>query len=149
MIFLTIVFIAYYLIVLVKGSFLSDLIIKAGEDEIKRVETGSKNVDESTYKLAATGCFFIVLLVLELIYLVLAISHDIYKYPTLILILYVILTFAFTKWGRKKDLTTDDGRNAYRKQLYQKNKRYSFKGFMIRLLFLTYFCYMFYILVFQ
>lgn len=145
---LTVIFIAYFLITLIKGNILSDLTIKVGEAEIKKAETGSDEIDESTYKLLAGGCFLLLLATLEPIYLILAIKHDIYKYPTLAALLYIIISLAFIKWGNKKDLTTEEGRNAYRKRLYQKNKRYTFKGFVTRIVFLTYFCYMFYIFVF-
>jgi hypothetical protein len=151
MLFLTIVFIALYLILLVRGNGYSELIIKVGENELKNAETGSNNkVDESTaYNVAGVGCFLWCLFFMEIIYFIVALqNYDVYKYPTIACILYAILGFALRKRNNKKDLTTEEGRSKFRKQLYQKNRRYTFKGIITRLLYLAYFCYMFYYLVF-
>lgn len=149
MLFWTIFLLATYVIMLFKGNFMTDTLIKVGELEIKKAEENKKleaNDYEPKYFFGIT--FLILLFITEIIYLVSAIKYDIYKYPTICLIIYAILLLALSKKPKKKDLSTEEGRNEYRKYLYQKLRRYTLKSSLIRMVYIIYFGYMFYLLVF-
>jgi len=152
MIFWTVVFITYYLMVLVRGNIFYDILQKAGELTIKQATMTTKKekdaIGSEIMKVAWKILLAIPLLIAECIYLFKAISIDTLKYPTLIILFYSLLTtFVLNKSKKtKEDLTTEEGRIRYKITL-EKIKRYSFKSFITTLIFLGYFGYMFYLLV--
>lgn len=152
MIFWTIVFIIYYLASLIRGNLYYDSIKKSGELVLKQATTDSRLEKEKIAKDIVKSSWDILLslllIIIMYIYLFNAINVDVYKYPSIVMLFYSLLT-VFVFRDRKKsrqDLTTEDGRYEYRKEL-DNLKRYSFKDFIKQLIFLIYFGYMFYILV--
>jgi len=147
MLFFTIVFITYFLAIVIKGNLYYDLIIKAGEETIKQHELGKKEAGEHAKKFAfILFAVMLPMLITELIYLINALQIDYLKYPTILMLLNIIIAFAKIK-PDKNDLTTEEGRIKYRINLY-KNKKRTIKNTIIKLLNLVYFSYMFYLLVF-
>ena len=83
------------------------------------------------------------------IYFFVALGIDIYKYPTIIMLFYMLFSsFVLNKNTNKSkyDLNTEEGRIKY-KIFIEKIKRYTFKGFITNLIYIGYFGYMFYLLV--
>jgi len=146
MVFLTIVFFAVTLSYLVKGTIFYDIGIEIGEDDISRARDSNYKTPE---KLAVKILFFMVFgiayMITYTIYLIKSLSIDPYVFPTVLIILNIISNFIFKK-TTKKDLSTEEGIEAYRKRLY-KPKR-TFIGTIKTIFTICYFVYMFYILVF-
>lgn len=146
MVFLTIVFFAVTLSYLVKGTIFYDLGIEIGEDDISRARDSEYKTPE---KLAVKIIFFvifgIVYMITYMVYLIKSLTIDPYIFPTVLIILNIVSNFIFKK-TIKKDLTTEEGIAAYRKKLY-KPKR-TFIGTIKTIFTVSYFAYMFYILVF-
>jgi hypothetical protein len=153
MLFFTVVFITYYLASIVKGNLFFDVYRKIAELTIKQNETEDKKEKDNIAKeILKTSWSMLVgfgLLIVEIIYIFSALSIDIYKYPTIITLFYIVLMgFVFNKNNKKPkvDLKTEEGRIRYKIEL-EKVKRYSFKGIMSNLIYLVYFGYMFYLLI--
>jgi len=151
MIFLTIFFAAYYFILLIKGSFFQEFNIQLGEIKLKQAETGNLESNENNIKILGIGCMYFMIVIVLCVYIVSSLKYDPIKYPTIGLIIFCILNIAFNSLKKKKkeDLTTDAGRQEFRTQLYKENaSRYKFGASVKRIIFLSYFVYMFYILIF-
>jgi hypothetical protein len=84
------------------------------------------------------------LIVAEFIYLINAIRIDTLKYPSIVMLLYIIITPILSK-QKKFDLTTEEGQTKYRSQIH---KGKTLKSYLYNLACLVYFGYMFYILIF-
>ncbi|MET3209660.1 UNVERIFIED_CONTAM: hypothetical protein ABIC26_002607 [Paenibacillus sp. PvR008] len=150
MIFWTIVFIALHFILLVKGNVLRDTTIRNGELEIKTATEGVQTkVQLEMLKNLAPTLLLIPIVIIELIYLFTATDNDFFKFPTLIMIAMNIIGFVrFKKTSnQKRDLSTEEKRNEYRKELYS-TKRRSLKSTLINLVDVIYYVYMLYCLVF-
>lgn len=152
MVFWTVVFITFYLASLTKGDLFYNSTKRVGELVLKRAEAETKKEKDEIAKEIIKSSWMIyltiALTIIEYIYLFKAINIDPYKYPSIVMLFYSLLTmFVFN--GNKKnktDLTTQEGRIAYKNEL-EKLKRYTFKGTIKQLVFLVYFGYMFYCLV--
>lgn len=151
LIFFTVVFVAYYLISVVKGKPFKSLIEAIGEDDIRKQREGSDNYkmdkDLVLKMLLTVFLFMIPFVVIQLIYLCNALNDDPYKYPTLSLLAYYffIIVWIAVKGKKKRDLSTDRAIEKYRKTL-KKNR--TVKGTLISLAFLVYFIYMLIVLAF-
>lgn len=151
MLFFTVIFITYFLALLVKGNLFYDLIIKTGEEKIKNAEKGldSKEIGEEGKKFIYV--MFLVLLPMmftEIIYVLNALTIDYLKYPTILMLLNIIIAFVRIKSTKEVDLTIEENKIKFRENLYKNTKKRTFKGAIIQLINLTYFVYMFYLLVF-
>ena len=152
MLFWTVVFFTFYLVIFAKGNPMYNNIIKTGELTIKLYEQGKteKEINKELFDNNWPYLFYIPLVLGTFIYYINALTVDIYKYPTIGILVYLIFTMAFSKYSNNKsknDLTTEGGRQKYREQLYKIRKR-TFKGMIKQLIFLSYYGYMFYLLVF-
>lgn len=150
MLFLTLFFLIYYVILLVKGNFFQGIRVELGEEEIKKQKIGMDNYkpDESlAIKTLLWAAFLIPFSITNIIYLCIATQHDPLKYPTLGLLIYftVSLIWGIIKGKTKVDLSSEDKINKYRKKLNQKR---TFKGTVFQLIWVAYFTYMAYNLVF-
>lgn len=151
MIFWTVVFITYYLAALTRGNLYYGVFQKVGELTLKQAiaETKKEKDEIAMEMLKSSWTLFlgIPIMIIMYIYLFNAMNVDVYKYPTIIMLFYAILiTFVFRKKQNKNDLNTEEGRMRYKIEL-EKTKRYTFRGFISQIGFLTYFGYMFYLLV--
>ena len=152
MVFWTVVFIIFYLASLTKGNLFYNLTKRVGELVLKQAEAETKKekdeivkeIIKSLWKIYLT----IPLAIIEYIYLFKAINIDPYKYPSIVMLFYSLLTMFVLNRNKKNktDLTTQEGRIVYKNEL-EKLKRYTFKGIIKQLVFLVYFGYMFYCLV--
>jgi hypothetical protein len=152
MLFWTIVFITFYLFLLFKPYGLNAFQGKNGELQIKlanaKTDEEKKAIAEEQGKIILPYLLLIPFIIAEFIYLISAISIDVYKYPSIAMLFYMIIASAIgakIKDIKKYDLTTEEGQIKYRKQIY---KGRTLKGYLFNLIYLTYFGYMFYILVF-
>jgi len=148
MLFWTLVFITFYLINLSKGSILYNSTIKLGELTLEYNKEGISNIKkkeigkEMLFMLIPVF-LVILLLIIQTIFLICAIHIDYLKYPTIIILAFIILNIvkSVKKPTTKINLSTEE----YRKKLYLTKKR-TFKGTLITLMYLAYYFYMFYIL---
>ena len=152
MVFWTVVFITFYLASLIKGNLFYNLTKRVGELVLKQAEAETKKEKDEIAKEIIKSSWMIYLTIplaiIEYIYLFKAINIDPYKYPSIVMLFYLLLTmFVFNRNKKNKtDLTTQEGRIVYKNEL-EKLKRYTFKGIIKQLVFLVYFGYMFYCLV--
>ena len=153
MIFWTVVFITYYLASLVRGNLFHNALVKVGELTIEqakdKIDGKRENKEIGKEMLTASWPIFlgIPLLITLYAYLFKAISLDIYQYPTLIMLFYILFTsFVLRTKKTKDDLTTNEG-IVRAKIALEKLKRYTFKRSLVNLVYLSYFGYMFYVLV--
>lgn len=150
MLFWTVVFFTFYLVLLAKGNLTYNTTIKSGELMIKLYEQSKteKEVNSEVFKTNWPILLYFPVFLGTFIYYISALTVDVNKYPTIGILIYLITTMVFSKSkNNKQDLTTNEGRQKYREQLYKTKKR-TFTGTIKQLVFLTYFGYMFYLLVF-
>lgn len=149
MLFFTVVFFAYYLILLFNGGLFKGSLIKSGELKIKleNNQISKKEFDDQNGKI---GCLFVAFLIpfmsLQLVYMIMAINHKQFALISIAyFILYILWFFIGTKFGKKKyDLTNETEVGKYRKSLY---KGRSFQGVVWNLISLAYFGYIGYLLL--
>jgi hypothetical protein len=150
LIFLTIMFIAIYTAALIKGGFLKDVHISLGESAIKiaqgEKETAVYSSDQVLTALLKTVLIAIPLFLLQLLYYIFALDNDPYTYPTLTFMIYTVsaLTYGIIKRNKKPNLNNEEDIVAYRKKLY---KGRTIRGTLLTVLHLSYFLYMFYVLI--
>jgi hypothetical protein len=85
------------------------------------------------------------LVVVHIVYLLYAINLDPLKYPTIIMIAWIMISFIKGAVSKKLDLSTEEKRKEYLAKIYLSKRTLS--GTIINLAFLGYFVYMFYLLV--
>jgi uncharacterized membrane protein len=87
------------------------------------------------------------MLIVQLFYLINAISIDYLKYPTIIVMILIMsgITIGAKKTKKIDDLTIEKGRQDYRNKLYKCSGR-TLKSTITQIIYLGYFVYMFYIL---
>jgi hypothetical protein len=152
MIFWTVVFLTYALACLVKGNLFYEVMKKNGLLLIKQATVEIKDERDKINKeiIKNSWSMFLVfpIVIGMYIYFFSALSIDTLKYPTIIMLFYVlIITFVLNKNKTpKNDLTTEEGR-LKTKSAIENMKRYSLKGIITHLIYVTYFSYMFYLLV--
>lgn len=148
MLFFTIVFITWFFASLIKGNLYYNLTKESGLEEIKRNENSIEKIgDAQTKMLALVFLIILPMFITEVIYLINAFNIDTLKYPTMFMIVWFILNLVIGK-KNSNDLKTSEGREKYKEKLYTMKKR-TFKGTMSQLIYLSYFGYMFYMIVFK
>ncbi|MCA1027047.1 hypothetical protein LCM23_13175 [Cytobacillus kochii] len=143
MIFLTVILLIFQLAVLIKGNPWYEINKLFGEEEIRKQQVGSDNyipdkkLLEGALITIALGIPYILFL---LLYLCFSINYDPHTLPTIILLAYFILSVlvAVLK-NKKKDLSSEKKVAAFRKKF---NKRHTFRGKVIQLVFISYYTYM-------
>ena len=152
MIFWTVVFITYYMASLVKGDLFYNVLQRQGELNIKYANVTGKEekklAAEEMFKASWKMLLAIPLVIALGIYLFSAINVDVHKYPSIVMLFYVIFNSLVLNRNKKSkcDLTIEEGKIRYKIEL-EKMKRYTFKRFIINLIYIGYFGYMFYLLV--
>ena len=152
MLFWTIVFITYHLAFIVRGNLYHDIMKKSGELTLKQAETEDKkekdNIAKELVKKAWPIWIGSIILIAEIIYILSALKIDVLKYPTAITLFYMIfvgLILSKVNKEQKYDLKIEEDRTNYKLEI-KKLKRYTFKGIISNLIYITYYCYMFYLL---
>jgi hypothetical protein len=152
MIFLTIVFLTYYLIMLAKGNIYYDTGVKIVELELEK-QTNKNNylktklIEKEQLNLTLPLLLLIPFCISQIIYLIYAIGIDIHKYPTIFMILYSIFTIVKGQISQRAKNKTENKDNISKiKTFLSKNKKRSFNYFLSSLIHVSYFGYMFYLL---
>jgi len=151
LLFWTVIFFLISLTLLIKGNIFYNSSIRIGEiaiqnyQDIKDGKIANKELVSETIKLIFPMLIFAILALCEFIYFINAISVDIYKYPSISIILLFVLSMILKYKPAKK--IEDIGIDEYRKNIYKTKKR-SLSSFIYSLIYMTYFSYMFWILVF-
>ena len=151
LIFFTILFIAIYTISLIKGSPFKDELIQIGEAEI-RIAQGENKEDvylEKNIILSSIKIFIIsiTIIISQLIYFIVALKYDVLLYPTILIMSYVVTEIVYQIiFKRNSDLKLNSEKEIqkFKNKLYGKTP---LKSTLINIVFLSYFIYMFYILV--
>jgi len=137
---------------LLKPNGFTGFISKTGEFQIKlanaKTEIEKKNILEEQTKQYLPYLLIIPFIFAEYIYLINAIKIDIYKFPSIAMLFYIIIGMVLSSRNKNKvdfDLTTEEGQTQFRKQIYRGR---TFKGYLFNLIYLGYFGYMFWLLVF-
>jgi len=148
MLFWTIVFITYNLWLLFKSNTLKEVASVSGEYDIKIANAQTEEEKTELKKkqtIKALPIFWLLpLIIAEITYLINAIKIDTLKYPSIVMLFYIIVTPILFK-QKKYDLTTEEGQMKYRSQIH---KGKTLKSYLYNLVCLMYFGYMFYILTF-
>ena len=151
MLFWTLVLITFTIIKIIKGGFFKDTIIKLAELTIEEnnpeiSETEKKNKQAESLKVGWVYVLFgLVVVIVHIIYLLNAIDLDPLKYPTIIMIVWVMLAFIKGVVSKKMDLSIEENRKIYLAKTYLSKR--TLRGIILNLAFLSYFGYMFYLLV--
>lgn len=145
MIFLTLFFIFSTVYSLFKGKLFHKTMLESAEFDIEKAKGKVKDMpSELVVKLLSILVYVLIVLSFQMVYVIKATNIDPYLYPTVGFIGYVMLTFIVGLLQNKKDLTTDEGRFLY---LAKAKKRHTFTGKFGSLVYLTYFVYMFAVLL--
>jgi hypothetical protein len=152
MLFWTIVFFTFSIIKLIKGNVFYETSVAMAEAEVKKAnpelsKADKDNIDKEILKNG--GAIFsigvLIMAIAEIIYYLKAVNLDIYKYPTIGMILLVILIVVKGAIKKKPDLSSELKQKEYLAKVYA-NKRTLF-GTFNTLANLVYFGYMFYVFV--
>jgi hypothetical protein len=151
MVFWTIVFFAVSLYGVFRGSIFSPSGKKLKEISIKMTEGNKEDENKLAIEALKAGCFPVIIgftmIIAEVIYLIAALTYDNYKFPTIVAILLIIMSFVFNKNNKQiKDMSADE--LTIEKAKLIKQKSVTLGSIVKGLLWTVYFGYMFYILVF-
>lgn len=149
MIFWTVVFFAINFYGMIKGSIFYSAYRNLELISIREAQGEDKQ--KINLEFAKKGCFPIFILfmlaAIEIIYLINAIGYDIYKYPSILIILYLIISFITGK-KKKSYKSMSDNELLEAKENLQKENKQTLKSFLKNFVWVVYFGYMFYCLVF-
>ncbi|WP_310876963.1 hypothetical protein [Priestia megaterium] len=150
LIIFTIFFLTFYLVVLAKGGIARGLAIEIAKEDIKKQKEGADNYQPNKeLAIKMLPCFvpLIGVVIVQFLYYCFSLNSDPFLFPTLIMLLYMVLGFVYNvvKPKKKADLTVE--RNAER-HLKKLEKR-SLKGTLQNLVYVTYFAYMLFAAVFM
>ena len=151
MLFWTLILITFTLIKLIKGELFKETTIKMAELTVKEFVPGiseeeKKSLQTETLKASLLYMLFgLGLVIVHIIYLLNAIDLDPLKYPTIIMIAWVMLAFIKGAVSKKMDLSIEENRKIYLAKAYLSKR--TLRGIILNLAFLSYFGYMFYLLV--
>ena len=151
MLFWTLILITFTLIKLIKGELFKETTIKMAELTVKEFVPGiseeeKKSLQTETLKASLLYMLFgLGLVIVHIIYLLNAIDLDPLKYPTIIMIAWVMLAFIKGSVFKKMDLSIEENRKIYLAKAYLSKR--TLRGIILNLAFLSYFGYMFYLLV--
>jgi len=151
MLFWTLILITFTLIKLIKGELFKETTIKMAELTVKEFVPGiseeeKKSLQTETLKASLLYILFgLGLVIVYIIYLLNAIDLDQLKYPTIIMIAWVMLAFIKGAVSKKMDLSIEENRKIYLAKAYLSKR--TLRGIILNLAFLSYFGYMFYLLV--
>ena len=142
MLFFALFFVFANVYALIKGRLFYDVLLESANNEIKKAKGEIKEYpNETKGKLAFIGVYFTFYFIIELIFIYNSLKIDPYLYPTLSIMSFFFITFIINSTKKNnKDLTTEAGQTKY---LIKTAKRYTFISLVTKLIFITYFGYMF------
>lgn len=137
-------------VTLLKGGFFRETLIQIGELSIKQEQGRYLTSDEKSELIVkGVGVWLLAIfcLILQAIFYTWALKIDVYTYPTLFMLIWLITSLIITFGNyKKKDLKDEKGAKEYRKSLY---KGRTLKVTLSSIAGLLYFAYMFYVIVFM
>lgn len=152
MLFWTIVFFTFSIIKLIKGNIFYQTSINMAEITVKQANPNltKREKDALNEEMMRSGMWWILTLglgmvIAEIVYLLNAVSLDIFKYPTIGMICLVIFIVVKTYVVKKPDLSTEQNQKIYLGKVYASKR--TFFGTFNSLVNLSYFGYMFYNLI--
>jgi hypothetical protein len=146
MLFLTLFFIFTYGYLLAKGKLFYETVIENTKFNIDKAKDPQlKPSTDLGGRVIGATLYMLMLAVFLVIYFVKAISVDPYLYPTLTMIGLTFINFFVQSLLSKKEDLTDE--KQARKKLVKTEQRYTVKTTLANLVRLTYFVYMFLVLV--
>lgn len=147
MVVLTIIFLTLSLATLLKGRLFNGLYTQIIEEDIKMNTDEKYKLDGGfLVKILLFILYGIVLFIVQLIYLSNALDYDVYKYPTLAMLLLVVFTFIKPLLTSKKKKVYDEA--TINKEREKTTIKYTFKGIVRSLINIAYYSYILYLLVF-
>ncbi|MGG0308245.1 hypothetical protein ABEY43_06035 [Priestia megaterium] len=151
LIFFTVLFLTYHLVNLVKGGFGRELLVEVGKETVKKQKVGADNYKEDKDLLIKVLMYFIpalMLAALQILYYCFSINSDPFLFPTLFMILHMVISiaYAYIKPKKTEDLTIERNAERYIKKL---ERKYKPKNVIIQLINVTYFAYMLFATVFM
>lgn len=151
---LTIFFLTLSLIHLFKGELCERIFLSAGNTiiNIYKENEGISNKDakfhEPTFQVFFAISIIVIDIIVELFYYINGLHYDIFKYPTLFMIIITVITFVYSivssKSNDKYDLNKIEDRIKYDMQI-DKYIKINVRKFAFRILDIAYYGYMFYI----
>lgn len=165
MLFLTIILLTYELLLLINRQlFINPFrkiisnIIKIDQMDKENNEPISKYLAKQNQETLAQNTFLllitisgiiIILSLLKVVYLILSLSIDIYVYPTLILLFFVIINFIISNKSSMNDIQHCDNLDKIDtiKETLEEKVKLTFKTIFFRLIFITYYVYMLYLII--
>lgn len=153
--FLTVYFFGISLYSAITGRSPNDnLLIAMSKFEVNEMKTENKEMKTKLVKdfmrrNAIQFIFLFFVAIINIIYVVVALNYDVYKYPTVAVIVYLIVKFILNsnKTEKNKKLSTEEQISKKEKQ-QQSLGKWRFSIFLGSLIWTCYYGYMFYILVF-
>jgi hypothetical protein len=145
MLFFALLFIFTSAYGLIKGKLFYKEILESVKADIKKASGEINEVPkEVAVKLIMIMLYFSFYGIAQWIFIIKSLTIDPYLYPTLGVILFIFLSFLFNATKKSKDLTTEEGRARY---LVSQSRKYTFSGMLNKLVYITYFGYMFAVLL--
>lgn len=130
---------------LIKGKLFYNVWFESANAELKKARGEIKEIPKETNsKVAFVVFYMIIYIIIEYIFIYKSLKVDPHLYPTLAIIVFIFLGFIINSIKKGKDLTTEEGRAKY---LIRATRRYTITGFMSKIIFITYFGYMFGVLM--
>lgn len=149
MIFWSIVFFTASFYNLIRGGMFRSTFNKIKKIQIERIESGNNQKYDT--ELLKAGCLSLILgfslFIAQVIFLINAIEYDVYKYPTIALIILIIISIIRIKKDKSIEDMTPDELIIHKAKLLKPLKRTFIQTFR-SLLWVIYYGYMFYVLVF-
>lgn len=145
MLFFALLFIFTSVYGLIKGKLFYNEILDSVKADIKKASGEITEVPkEIAVKLIVIMLYLSFYGIAQWVFIIKSLTIDPYLYPTLGVILFIFLNFVINISKKNKDLTTEEGRAKY---LVKQSRRYTFSGFINKLVYITYFGYMFAVLL--
>jgi hypothetical protein len=145
MLFFALLFIFTSVYGLIKGRLFYSVFLEAAKEQIKQargeINTVPKEVNGKVFVVTLYLMFYTIA---QFTFIIKSLKIDPYLYPTLGIIVFIFLNFVINLSRQSKDLTNEEGRA---KHLVAHIKRYTFQGTLTKLVYITYFGYMFAVLL--
>lgn len=147
-VFFTVIMLTVYLTVLLKGKLFTGFRLELAEVEVKKYRDEEYEIES---ELGVKTLLFLVfysipLILIDVALVCVGLQHDPYLYPSLVMLTYLIFVVVTSLANKKKkpDLSTDEKVEKYLKKV---KKKYTLRGTLVSLLWISYFVYLLYILI--
>jgi hypothetical protein len=145
MLFFSLLFIFTSVYGLIKGRLFHNVFLESANANIKKARGEIKDIPKEIQgKELIVVAYLSFYTIAQFIFIINSLTIDPYLYPTLGIIIFIFLNFVINSGKKSKDLTTEEGRAKY---LVSQSKRYTFYGFVHKVINITYFSYVFAVLL--